>query len=105
FDAQDLMHLFATAVGLSFKRWVGDASVECIGEKTPEHALCIGALDQVFPESRFIHIIRDGRDAAVSGWFHNLRKAGPQFRQRFPEMANYVEYLLKAHWLPYIEQA
>ncbi len=105
FDENDLYHLFTTAVGLQFRRWVGDAEVACLGEKTPEHAMCLGALDRAFPTSRVIHIIRDGRDVAVSGWFHNLRKAGPGFQQRFPTLARYVEYLLQAHWVPYIQQA
>jgi hypothetical protein len=35
-------------------------------EKTPEHVLCIPAIRQSFPESLFVHIIRDGRDVALS---------------------------------------
>ena len=26
-----------------------------------------------FPRAKFIHLVRDGRDCAVSGWFHNRR--------------------------------
>ena len=37
-------------------------------EKTPMHALHITALANVFPQAKFIHIIRDGRDCAAS--FH-----------------------------------
>ena len=46
---------FATRRGK--KRWV---------EKTPMNARHIEALAGAFPEARFIHIIRDGRDAALS---------------------------------------
>jgi Sulfotransferase family len=35
-------------------------------EKTPEHVACIPLIRQFFPESLFIHIIRDGRDVALS---------------------------------------
>jgi hypothetical protein len=36
------------------------------GDKTPTYVLNIGRLGRLFPESRFIHIIRDGRDVALS---------------------------------------
>jgi hypothetical protein len=36
------------------------------GDKTPAHSACMPALAAAFPEARFIHIIRDGRDVAAS---------------------------------------
>jgi hypothetical protein len=36
------------------------------GDKTPLYCEHIGAIRQMLPEARFIHIIRDGRDAALS---------------------------------------
>jgi protein-tyrosine sulfotransferase len=36
------------------------------GEKSPRNVTVIGRLFKYFPESRFIHIIRDGRDVACS---------------------------------------
>jgi LPS sulfotransferase NodH len=39
-------------------------------EKTPTNALLIPFLDRAFPDAQFIHIVRDGRDAAAS----HLRK-------------------------------
>lgn len=47
----------------SKKRW---------GDKTPLHGLHMRKIQDILPEARFIHIIRDGRDAAVSlrkQWF------------------------------------
>jgi hypothetical protein len=35
-------------------------------EKTPSNAFIVPFLDRTFPDSRFIHIVRDGRDAALS---------------------------------------
>ncbi len=36
------------------------------GDKTPLYCKAVGMIRQVLPEARFIHIIRDGRDAALS---------------------------------------
>lgn len=35
-------------------------------DKTPENAFRVSAIDTVFPAARYIHLIRDGRDVAVS---------------------------------------
>ena len=42
------------------------------GDKTPSHILCVPAIASTIPESRFVHIVRDGRDIACSmrnSWF------------------------------------
>ncbi len=101
----DLKALFQAAVGITFARWAGDRDVVAIGEKTPEHALCMPMLSDCFPNARFIHITRDGRDVCVSGWFHNLRKAGPDFTKRFPDFNSYIHYTVTKHWVPYIQHA
>jgi hypothetical protein len=36
------------------------------GEKTPGYGLCMEAIERLLPEARFLHIVRDGRDVAVS---------------------------------------
>lgn len=35
-------------------------------DKTPAHVLAIPAIARLFPEARFVHIVRDGRDVALS---------------------------------------
>lgn len=47
------------------------------GEKTPDYVRRIPLLHSLFPHSRFIHIVRDGRDVALSllEWAHE--KKGP----------------------------
>lgn len=61
-----LMDGIARAQGKS--RWV---------EKTPSHLRYIHRLAEAFPTAKFVHIIRDGRDVALSlrklGWTHGFR--------------------------------
>ena len=73
YDGEQLGYLYASAIALAFDSWAADADIDCIGEKTPEHILALDQLGALFPECRFVHIIRDGRDAAASGWHHNLQ--------------------------------
>ena len=44
-----------------------------LGEKDPEHALHFKELGPLFPEAKFLHIIRDGRGVFISAWHHNVR--------------------------------
>ncbi len=43
------------------------------GDKTPAYSRHIGELDRLFPMSRFIDIVRDPRDVAVSVLYHGVR--------------------------------
>jgi len=105
FDDAQFDHLIRTAAGRLFSQWEGVEQARAVGEKTPEHTLCLETLDRLFPGMKVVHIIRDGRDAAISGWFHNLRKGEAEFRQRFPDLASYVAYFARHHWVGYIERA
>lgn len=48
------------------------------GEKTPSYCRQIPALHTLFPRSRFIHIVRDGRDTTLSalGWATDTKGPG-----------------------------
>ncbi len=50
----------------------------CFSEKTPQVSLVIPFLFHAFPDARFIHIVRDGRDSAISLskklWYQNRMK-------------------------------
>ena len=45
------------ATHMQFTRW---------GDKTPEYALHLPLLYRMFPEARFVNVVRDGRDVALS---------------------------------------
>lgn len=48
-------------------------SILALGDKTPANSFHIPTLKRLFPGARFIHILRDGRDVAVSAFRHRER--------------------------------
>ncbi len=76
------------------KRW---------GDKTPLYNLHMKDIQECLPNARFIHIVRDGRDVAVSGkdlWFgpgDNIEKQAINWLSRIREARQQSQYL--SHYL------
>jgi hypothetical protein len=104
FDAGDLDYLFGAASALLLAKWMGDTTAKCIGEKTPDTLLEMDRLTRIFPTARFIHIIRDGRDAAVSGWKMAGRMDDRSVLDQFPDLAAYARNF-GHNWTRWIERA
>lgn len=49
-----------------FKRYLKKSGKNVLIEKSPENCLRIPLLQAIFPEARWIHLIRDGRDTILS---------------------------------------
>lgn len=47
------------------------------GEKTPAYVRSMVKIEAALPEARFIHVIRDGRDVALSRWKRTLGDKDP----------------------------
>ena len=45
----------------------------CIGDKTPRYTFRLNLLARIFPQAKFIHIVRDGRDVITSTCHHAYR--------------------------------
>jgi hypothetical protein len=99
---EHLLFLLVSAIGLQLASYGGDKEVKAVGEKTPDNIRALPMLSQLFPNARFIHIIRDGRDVAVSGWFHNLRVSPDWTMQTFGNLASYIETIAPI-WVKEIE--
>jgi hypothetical protein len=58
------------------------------GDKTPSYMLEMPLLKKIFPKARFLHIIRDPRDVALSSrkaWGHNLYRVATKWRDNIIE--------------------
>ncbi|MEL6739090.1 MAG: sulfotransferase [Planctomycetota bacterium] len=110
-DEDDLLAMLRTVMdrrllaGIERPQRGADARGEhvvAVGDKTPEAALAIPLLDRLYPGARFIHVIRDGRDGAASGWAHLERQ---NETGQFASFAAYAGYFAQHHWKPYITAA
>jgi hypothetical protein len=57
---------FASALGALYAAYAEQEGKPRWGDKTPSHVLFIPALARLFPDARFVHVIRDGRDVSLS---------------------------------------
>ena len=75
------------AVAAIFEAYAAERGKSSWGDKTPLYMQHLPVLERLFPAARFVHLIRDGRDAAVSfvsvpagimteGWGHPRDAAG-----------------------------
>jgi hypothetical protein len=66
-SARNVIRDFFTAYGERFAktRW---------GDKTPKYVRSMRPIQRTIPEARFVHVIRDGRDIALSRWDQRSRR-------------------------------
>lgn len=75
-----------------FRNYSSDKPIIRWGDKTPLYIQYINVINEIFPDAQFIHLIRDGRDAALSA------------QKKWPENAVYMDlfYLLN-NWVRNVE--
>ncbi len=75
---------FADAIRAVYALHAHRAGKARYGDKTPNYVLQLPLLARLFPEARFVHIVRDGRDVALS--VTGIDEWGPK---RVPGAARY----------------
>lgn len=64
----------AEVLNLIYQRHASEAGKTRPGDKTPDYIRYVPQILAIYPEARFIHLIRDGHDVAISyaevGWGH-----------------------------------
>ncbi len=88
---REMAYTMRAAILLLLAQQAGDKPIAAIGEKTPDNILGLPFLDTLFPEAKFVFLVRDGRDCAVSGWFHNKRLAAEWLDKTYPTLDAYAE--------------
>jgi hypothetical protein len=54
------------AIATVYETYAADRGKERWGDKTPMYMQYLPLLERLFPDARYVHLIRDGRDAALS---------------------------------------
>lgn len=91
YGSDELLHLFSTAILLLLRADARGKPVLAIGEKTPGNLDAIDMLGNLIPGSKFIQVVRDPRDAAISAWHHNWRMNPPEVNKLAPTLAQFVK--------------
>jgi hypothetical protein len=82
-----------------YRRYANRHGAARVGDKTTLHNLAMHDIARILPEAHFIHIIRDGRDVAVSYrdlWFgpgHDIRAAAMLWMWRIREARQQAQFL------------
>jgi len=76
----------ADAVRRVYTLWAEHQGKRRYVDRNPDNVLRLGALTALFPESRVVHVVRDGRDVAASwlelGWADSMEQAALHWRHR-----------------------
>jgi hypothetical protein len=90
YTADDLAYLIGASLLLAFTKSDTGTELRAIGEKTPDNVRHFEVLHAIFPAAKFLNVVRDGRDCAISGWFHNLRTNPDWIRAKYPSLSAYA---------------
>jgi hypothetical protein len=96
-DQRQMMLLMRAAFVAHF---YGEATsgLRYIGEKTPENLLGISDIALLFPSARYVAVVRDGRDCAISSWHHFRNAGSPDL-----PLADFIRRWVPERWAPLAE--
>jgi hypothetical protein len=75
---EDLRNLTRLSIDYFLAKEVARTGKKIVGDKSPQHTGCLDEINEIYPDARVIHIVRDGRDVAVSAMHHWWRLAKDQ---------------------------
>lgn len=103
-DHDDERWLYESLIARMLEKAARKPGVRAIGDKTPDIAEHLAWLPLAMPEAKFIHVIRDARDVAVSSW-HHLHRTGPE--AELHKLSAFRDYALLSVqlWQAVIERA
>jgi hypothetical protein len=72
---EDLRNLARISIDYFLAKEVARTGKRIVGDKSPQHTANLDEIHEIYPNARIIHIVRDGRDVAVSAMHHWWRLA------------------------------
>ncbi len=75
---QDLRNLTRLSIDYFLSKEVARMGKRIVGDKSPQHTENLDEIHEIYPDARIIHIVRDGRDVAISAMHHWWREAQDQ---------------------------
>lgn len=90
FHEQSIRAIQTFSAALLLSEYGDGEDILAIGEKTPGHMRTLDRIKLLFPEAKFVFICRDGRDIAVSGWYHLKRQHGEDKADPLPAYAKRI---------------
>lgn len=94
---EDLDNLTRLAVDYFLAKEVSRTGKKIVGDKSPQHTENLDEIHRYYPDAKIIHIVRDGRDVAVSAMNHWWRLASDReegvFRLTLEELRIRDDYL------------
>jgi len=91
------LDLIRAAINLKFAQWDENNSAKVVGDKTPNNLYNMDLLNDLFPQCKIIHIIRDGRDVAVSAWHFNMALNPGKTIARWGSFSGFINEFA-SHW-------
>jgi len=72
---EDLKNLTRLTIDYFLSKEAAHTGRRIVGDKSPQHTENLDEIYEIYPDARIIHIVRDGRDVAVSAMHHWWRLA------------------------------
>lgn len=80
---EDMKNIVRRSVDYFLEKEVNRTGKVIVGDKSPQHTENLDEIHTYYPEAKIIHIVRDGRDVAVSAMNHWWRLAQDQAEADF----------------------
>lgn len=98
FNEQSIRAIQSFSAALLLSEYGDGDDILAIGEKTPGHMRTLDRIKLLFPEAKFVFICRDGRDIAVSGWYHLKRQHGEDMADPLPAYAKRIAEIWRSDY-------
>jgi hypothetical protein len=72
---EDMRNLARLSIDYFLAKEVARRGRRIVGDKSPQHTENLDEIHEIYPDARIIHVVRDGRDVAVSAIHHWWRLA------------------------------